>query len=75
MNKYRTLLRVIKKESDWFEIVIPAWDYEKKIACGSALLPVDIWNKLKVGTRFYCYLNLAAECVEELGFERFEIRQ
>jgi hypothetical protein len=73
MNKYRTLLRVTKKENDWFEIVIPAWDYEKPIACSSTLLPDNIWNRIKVGTRFYCYLNLDALYVEELEFERFEI--
>ena len=70
---WRTLIRVIELERDYFYAVVPSWDHRQKIRIYNDNLPERVRQLLAPDRRFHAKVNKGAKGHQDLFFVDWEI--
>lgn len=55
------------------DVIVSSWNPRKAVRLPLALLPADLRQMVKVGTRFVADVNIGAESGDELFFDKFRL--
>lgn len=74
-NKFwRQLLRVTKITDDSVFFVVPGWSVETNIPVKKDEIPIEIIEKVLIGARFFAYVNIGVDSVNDIKIKDWEIK-
>lgn len=70
---HRTMVRITEVYEDSLNVLVPAWNHRISISIPLSLIPNELGEYIKSGTRFIAHVNIGAAGSDQIYFENFQI--
>jgi len=70
---WRQLLRVTEITNDHVFFLVPGWSIEISIPVNKTEIPIEIIKEISIDARFFAYVNIDADNVDDIQIKDWEV--